>query len=75
MKQPPYTTRTGVQIGVLYQAPKKYDHTPEMNSIQDALIGRGKRLRMSSFTKDVHGYMYLAIAILSLLLLGNCAGA
>lgn len=75
MKQPPYTTRTGVQIGVLYQPPKKRDNSPEMDSIQDALIGRGRRIHMSSFTKEVRGYMYVAIAILSLLLLGNCAGA
>lgn len=40
MRRTPYTTRTGVQIGLMYQPPRRMETSQDMERLQRALLGR-----------------------------------
>jgi hypothetical protein len=43
MKATPYTTKSGIQIGCMYEPPCKWDASADMENLQAALISPGYR--------------------------------
>lgn len=65
MKCPPYTTRTGIKIGVYYQAPLRADFTAEEYRIQNVLLGSAHPLVPLSYPTLA---FYAAVVILLIIL-------
>lgn len=73
MKRPPYTTRSGLQIGIYYEPPRKFEISGDMDRLQSALIGRHQPI--GSYVKEWAGYLVLLGTVLVCLFLVNCRGA
>ena len=73
MKRTPYKTRSGVQIGLLYEPPRVYEQSADMERLQSALIGRGKPLR--AVLVDWSQYIGFVAVMLAVLAVANCKGA
>lgn len=72
MKQTPFTTRSGVQIGLLYEAPRVYEASNDMERLQTALINPGHPLKR--LAREWSAYIaYVAIVIVALAV-ASCAG-
>ena len=59
----PYTTRTGVKIGILYETPKAPSGGPDMERLQRALLRRPRRVSVRLASRIV----YYAVVFLALL--------
>lgn len=73
MKPTPYKTKSGLQIGLMYEPPRVYESSDDMERLQSALIGRGQPL--SSLLRDWSGYLGLLAVVLAMLIVANCKGA
>jgi hypothetical protein len=72
MKQTPFKTRSGLQIGVMYEAPKRYEPSGDMERLQTALIGQGRSF--GSILRDWSAYIaFIAILIIAFAV-ASCAG-
>ena len=49
MRQPPYTTKSGLQIGLLYQPPLRLHHDRDARLLQDALLNTREAGAMERF--------------------------
>lgn len=72
MKRTPYTTRSGLQIGICYEPPRRYETSADMDRLQSALIGRGKPIWS---LKEWGGYLTVLGLVLVAALVTNCMGA
>jgi hypothetical protein len=73
MKQTPFTTRSGVKIGLLYEAPKNYEASSDMERLQTSLLGRGRSF--STIAKDWSVPLALIGIVVLSIALTNCKGA
>lgn len=73
MKQTPFKTRTGVQIGLMYEPPKRYEASGDMERLQTALIGRGQSF--GALLRDWSLYLLFAAIVLGVLTVASCTGS
>lgn len=66
MKRIPYTTKSGVQIGIRYEPQRVYETSRDMERLQVSLIGRGQRIRMGGLGH----YLLLCAATACVVLIG-----
>lgn len=65
MRTPPYTTRSGVKIGLLYEPPLASSGGPDMERLQRAVLHKPKR-RWRGRAKLVLRYLAIVVAVLTL---------
>jgi hypothetical protein len=73
MKRTPFTTRSGVKIGLMYEPPKRYETSNDMDRLQTALLGEHIGLRQ--LLREWRDYLLLLAAIFAALLVASCTGA
>lgn len=59
MTQTPYTTKAGVQIGLLYEPSRVYPPDAHMERLQEALIGSGVQLLPFNWMQVVDGFLWM----------------
>jgi len=72
MKQTPFKTRAGVQIGLMYEPPKRYESSGDMDRLQTALIGRGQSF--GSLLRDWSAYLLFVAIVIGMLTVASCNG-
>lgn len=73
MKRIPYTTRTGLKIGIGYEPPRYVEESGDMLRVQAALLGRGTRLGPS--LRGWGSYIVVLLILLATMFVANCKGA
>jgi hypothetical protein len=53
MKATPYMTKTGVQIGCMYEPPRKWEASADMENLQTALLHPPRRLNFRALRSKV----------------------
>ena len=72
MKRPPYTTRSGLKIGIGYEPPRYVEESGDMLRLQSALIGRGKSF--GGVIREWRIYIAFVAVLIACLLVANCKG-
>jgi hypothetical protein len=68
MKATPYTTKSGIQIGCMYEPPRKWEESVDMENLQSALINPSYRPSLENI-RETALWVFNAI-LLVLLVLG-----
>lgn len=68
MKTPPYTTKSGIQIGCMYEPPRKWEASADMENLQIALISPSYRPSLENI-RETALWVFNAVLV-TLLVLG-----